>query len=93
MMERDAFQTIVIINTRALQQLKIADRVVINGKFDAVVNEVQEFPTYRSVFDTHQPDVFDSSETPDEMINIFRKRYTYARETRRGVIVIKLMRL
>ena len=93
MNDRGSIQTIVIINTIALQNLNIGDRVLVNTDFDAVVKEHQSFPTYKSVFDTHDPSAFGSDENADVMINDFRKRYTYARETLRGVVVIKLMRL
>jgi ASC-1-like (ASCH) protein len=91
--KRGESQSIVTLNTKAIEKLKIGDRVSINGEFDGVVNELSPFPTYKSVFMEFEPDAIGLDGSVDDVVRAFRRRYTYARETRRGVIVIKISKL
>jgi ASC-1-like (ASCH) protein len=90
---RGSIQTIVIINTVALQKIQIGDRVSINSNFDVVVKECRSFPTYRCMLETYTPADLGSNDNEDTMIINFRRRFAYKSETKRGVIAIKMMRL
>ena len=83
----------VLLNTKALDALKIGDRVHVSQEFDAAVLEKRVFPTYKNVFDVFNVDRIDPGKNAEEAIDAFRGRYTYSRETRRGVVVLRLRRL
>lgn len=92
--KKGAEQKVVMIGTKALKNLVVGDRVFVNKSFNAVVHEIYNFPTYKSVFDAYTPADFGyDMSSADDMITAFRKKYVVSREMRNGVFVIKLARL
>jgi ASC-1-like (ASCH) protein len=84
---------IVLLNTKVLSELKPGDRIRVSNTFDAVVLEARVFPTYKNVFNTYDIKRIIPDSTIEDAIDAFRGRYTYSRETRRGVIALRLRRL
>ena len=83
----------VLLNTVALSTLKHGDRVSVSGEFDVIIIDAKIFPTYKKVFDTYDAELISPGKSIEEAVADFRTKYTYGRETRRGVIVLRMRRL